>query len=46
MNARNETYNAAVPDGATVNFGFLAESSGANPRPTEFRFNGTVCTIE
>ena len=42
--ARNDVWNGRVAAGATASFGFLASSTGANPRPTDFRFNGSPCT--
>ncbi|MBB2924329.1 cellulose binding domain-containing protein [Cellulomonas cellasea] len=38
-------YNAQVPSGGTVAFGFNGTWNGsANPAPTAFRLNGTACT--
>ncbi|MDG4832879.1 PQQ-dependent sugar dehydrogenase [Solwaraspora sp. WMMD1047] len=43
VTARNAAWNAAIPAGGTVSFGFLASSSGANPAPTAFTLNGSAC---
>jgi hypothetical protein len=37
----NESYNAAIPTGGAVSFGFTANGSPASPVP--FTLNGTVC---
>ncbi|MDG4833252.1 cellulose binding domain-containing protein [Solwaraspora sp. WMMD1047] len=37
----NENYNAAIPTGGAVSFGFTANGSPASPAP--FTLNGTVC---
>jgi len=34
----------AANSGNTVSFGFVGNQSGANPPPTSFTLNGTVCT--
>ena len=41
----NGEYNARLaPNGGnSVNFGFVGGNNGANPSPTVFRLNGTVC---
>jgi len=36
--------NLAANGGNTVGFGFVGNQSGANPPPTSFTLNGTVCT--
>ncbi|MFC8849379.1 MULTISPECIES: endo-1,4-beta-xylanase [unclassified Micromonospora] len=43
VNARNASYNGAVPVGGTVSFGFQGTHTGSNPSPASFTFNGTVC---
>ncbi|GAA2694932.1 MULTISPECIES: non-reducing end alpha-L-arabinofuranosidase family hydrolase [Actinosynnema] len=44
VSARNASYNAAIPTGGRVEFGFTATATGANPDPTSFSLNGTACT--
>ncbi|MFS0703691.1 cellulose binding domain-containing protein [Cellulomonas sp. 179-A 9B4 NHS] len=44
VTARNAGYNAALPSGSTVGFGFNGAWSGTNPVPTSFALNGTTCT--
>jgi hypothetical protein len=34
----------AANSGNTVSFGFVGNQTGANPPPTAFTLNGTVCT--
>ncbi|WP_377268444.1 cellulose binding domain-containing protein [Peterkaempfera sp. SMS 1(5)a] len=34
----------AANGGSTASFGFVGANNGANPTPTVFRLNGTVCT--
>lgn len=36
-------YNAFVPAGQSVSFGFLGEWAGSNKPPTTFRINGVTC---
>ena len=43
VTARNAAWNGTIAPGATVNFGFLGTSSGANPAPTSFTLNGAAC---
>ncbi|TDC49085.1 endo-1,4-beta-xylanase, partial [Micromonospora sp. KC207] len=43
VNARNMSYNGALPVGGTVSFGFQGTHTGSNPSPTSFTFNGSVC---
>ena len=38
----NMSYNASIPAGGSVSFGFQATYSGSNPAPTAFYLNGTV----
>ncbi|MFC0532310.1 glycoside hydrolase family 6 protein [Phytohabitans kaempferiae] len=40
----NESWNGSVPNGGTVNPGFIGSHSGTNANPTSFSVNGTVCT--
>ncbi|SMC93108.1 non-reducing end alpha-L-arabinofuranosidase family hydrolase [Lentzea albidocapillata] len=45
VTVRNVSYNAAIPTGGRVEFGFNGSSTGtANPNPTAFTLNGTLCT--
>ena len=44
VTARNVSYNAAIPTGGKVEFGFNGSSSGSNPSPAAFTLNGTLCT--
>ncbi|SFR05479.1 Cellulose binding domain-containing protein [Lentzea waywayandensis] len=47
VTARNVSYNAAIPTGGKVEFGFNGSSTGtSNPNPTAFTLNGTLCTGE
>ncbi len=39
----NAPYNAMIPTGGTVTFGFNANWSGSNPLPTSFALNGQSC---
>lgn len=39
----NASWNGAVPDGGTVNFGFNGSYSGTNPPPASFTLNGMPC---
>jgi len=41
---QNWNANLAANSGNTVGFGFVGNQSGANPPPTSFTLNGTVCT--
>ncbi|MFC0002574.1 glycosyl hydrolase [Micromonospora siamensis] len=41
--ATNVSYNASIPAGGSVNFGFNVTFSGANPAPTAFTLNGAAC---
>ncbi|MDG4766893.1 PQQ-dependent sugar dehydrogenase [Solwaraspora sp. WMMD406] len=45
VTARNAAWNGNLPQNGTVSFGFQATYSGSNPRPAEFRLNGTICQI-
>jgi lysophospholipase L1-like esterase len=37
------SYNASVPAGGSVTFGFNGSHTGSNPVPATFVFNGTTC---
>jgi uncharacterized protein (DUF1800 family) len=39
----NASYNANIPAGGSVNFGFNAAWSGSHPAPTGFTLNGQSC---
>ncbi|MFC4147773.1 endo-1,4-beta-xylanase [Micromonospora mangrovi] len=43
VTARNASWNAAVPAGGTVSFGFQGTHTGANPSPSVFTLNGVTC---
>ncbi|MEU1604437.1 cellulose binding domain-containing protein [Micromonospora matsumotoense] len=45
VRATNVSWNGAIAAGATVSFGFLADATGANSRPTGFALNGTACAV-
>jgi hypothetical protein len=38
------SWNAALATGASVSFGFNAESGATNPQPASFALNGVTCT--
>ncbi len=44
VTAANMGYNATIPAGGQVSFGFNGTYSGSNPTPTAFTLNGTTCT--
>jgi uncharacterized protein (DUF1800 family) len=43
VTVRNASYNASIPTGGRVSFGFNANWSGSNPLPTSFTLNGQTC---
>ena len=43
VSATNLSWNASVPSGGSVSFGFQASLSGANVTPTSFALNGVAC---
>ncbi len=45
VSVTNLGYNANIPPNGNVNFGFNANYSGANARPTVFNLNGSPCSI-
>ncbi len=45
ITARNVSYNASVPPGASVDIGFQATHTGNTSEPTAFQFNGANCTV-
>jgi endo-1,4-beta-xylanase len=42
----NLSWNATIPPGGTVNFGFIASWSGSNPPPAGFSVNGVACSAQ
>ncbi|MET7336055.1 arabinofuranosidase catalytic domain-containing protein [Nonomuraea sp. NPDC005650] len=40
----NVSYNAAIPSGGSVGFGFNGAYNGSNPVPSSFALNGVTCT--
>ncbi|WP_204052810.1 cellulose-binding domain-containing protein, partial [Microbispora siamensis] len=44
VTASNVSYNASIPSGGSVNFGFNGSSNGSTPVPTSFSLNGVACT--
>ncbi|WP_199823256.1 cellulose binding domain-containing protein [Streptomyces sp. NRRL WC-3742] len=45
VTARNVSYNASVPQGGSVQWGFRATWSSSDANPSAFRFNGASCAI-
>ena len=45
VTARNVDYNASIPAGGSVSFGFQANHTGNAGAPTSFTLNGAACTI-
>ena len=45
VSVSNESWNATIAVDGSVAFGFLANWSGTNARPTAFSLNGTACTV-
>lgn len=43
VTVRNASYNANIPTGGSVSFGFNANWFGSNPAPTSFALNGVTC---
>ncbi|WP_427918675.1 glycoside hydrolase family 6 protein [Streptomyces sp. cg40] len=46
VTAANETYNASLPTGSSVSFGFNASYSGTNALPTTFTLDGVTCNVD
>jgi beta-glucosidase len=44
VTATGESWNTALPAGASASFGFNGTHTGSNPRPTSFALNGVTCT--
>ncbi|MGW2815576.1 cellulose binding domain-containing protein [Streptomyces sp. NPDC001415] len=45
VNARNVSYNATVPQGGSVQWGFKSTWSSSDANPSAFWFNGASCAI-
>ncbi|MEU4114152.1 cellulose binding domain-containing protein [Kitasatospora sp. NPDC028055] len=45
VSAGNVSYNASVPQGGSVQWGFKATWSSSDANPSAFRFNGASCAI-
>ncbi|MFD5466345.1 cellulose binding domain-containing protein [Kitasatospora sp. NPDC127059] len=45
VSAGNVSYNASVPQGGSVQWGFKANWSSSDADPSAFRFNGASCAI-
>ncbi|MGC4846227.1 PHB depolymerase family esterase [Micromonospora sp. DT15] len=45
VTARNVAYNGGIPANGSVSFGFQANHSGNNARPSSFTLNGATCTV-
>ncbi|MCD7436817.1 cellulose binding domain-containing protein [Streptomyces lincolnensis] len=45
VTAKNVGWNGTVTAGSSVNFGFTANSSGTNPKPTAFKLGTQDCTV-
>ncbi|GII77368.1 hypothetical protein Sru01_23500 [Sphaerisporangium rufum] len=43
VTAKDAGYNATIPAGGSVTFGFNGSWTGANPVPTYYALNGTAC---
>ncbi len=43
VSAKNVAYNATIPAGGTVSFGFQGTWTGTNPQPVNFALNGVPC---
>jgi cellulose 1,4-beta-cellobiosidase len=46
VTATNESYNASLPTGGSVTFGFNGSHSGNNPIPTTFTLDGVTCNVD
>jgi cellulose 1,4-beta-cellobiosidase len=46
VTAANETYNASLPSGGSVSFGFSASYSGTNAVPAAFQLDGVTCNVD
>jgi lysophospholipase L1-like esterase len=45
VTVKNQSYNATIPAGGSISFGFNISYSGSNTKPTGFTLNGTNCAI-
>jgi len=45
VTARNVSYNAGIPAGASVTIGFQATHTGNAAAPAAFTLNGTACAV-
>ena len=45
VTARNMSYNASIPAGASAGIGFQATHTGNTARPASFVLNGVACTV-
>lgn len=45
VSAKNMSYNAGIPAGGSVSFGFQGSFSGSNAKPAGFTLNGATCTV-
>jgi cellulase/cellobiase CelA1 len=43
---KNAGYNATIPAGGSVSFGFNINYSGSNVKPTSFVLNGQACQVQ
>ncbi|MFD3932906.1 glycoside hydrolase family 6 protein [Streptomyces sp. NPDC058614] len=46
VTAANESYNASLPSGGSVSFGFNASYSGTNALPATFTLDGVTCNVD
>jgi endoglucanase len=46
VTVNNESYNAAIPAGGSISFGFNLNYNGTNNKPTAFTVNGSSCTVD
>ncbi|MFM7734892.1 MAG: cellulose binding domain-containing protein [Alphaproteobacteria bacterium] len=46
VTATNAAWNASIPVGGSVSFGFQATTAGANSAPSSFVLNGTACSLQ
>jgi hypothetical protein len=44
VTATNMPFNASIPHGGTVTFGFQAAHAGDTSKPTSFTLNNNPCT--
>lgn len=45
VTVKNMDYNAIIPAGGSITFGFNISYSGSNVKPNTFTLNGTTCTL-